>query len=125
LLLLCANVIFISPGELIGYRIFIYYSYPITLTVNESGQNFFWTVLALDVWHILVAEQPSSEEWHITIQSESCHDLKDEDYDHGILCAMDSLYRIVYVLKLVHRFKLVYSFKVVYRLGQSLACLIP
>jgi hypothetical protein len=26
-------------------------------------------VLPLDVWDILVAEQPSSEEWHIAIRS--------------------------------------------------------
>jgi hypothetical protein len=45
----------------------------------------------LDVWDILVAEQPSSEEWHIAIWPGSCPDLKGEDYDHGILCAMDSV----------------------------------
>jgi hypothetical protein len=35
------------------------------------GIAIFLTVLPLDVWEILVAEQPSSEEWHISIQSRS------------------------------------------------------
>jgi hypothetical protein len=43
-------------------------------------------MLLLNVLNILVTEQPSLEEWHIDIHPVSCHDLKDEDYDHGILC---------------------------------------
>ncbi len=100
-------------------------------------------MLPLDVWDILVAEQPSSEEWHTAIQSGSCPDLKDEDYDHGTFCAigylfiylldanmaeiliyrwcvpLDIVYMIVYLLKLVYKFKLVYSFKVVYRCNEA------
>ncbi len=51
-------------------------------------------MLSLDIWDILVAVQPSSEEWHIAIRSGSCPDVKGEDYDH------DSVYRIVHMLKL-------------------------
>jgi hypothetical protein len=35
----------------------------------------FWTMLSLDAWDFLVAEQPSSEEWHIAIRFGSCHNL--------------------------------------------------
>jgi hypothetical protein len=41
-------------------------------------------MLSLNVWDILVSEQPSSEQWHIGIQFGTCLDLKGEDYDHGI-----------------------------------------
>jgi dolichyl-phosphate-mannose--protein O-mannosyl transferase len=48
-----------------------------------------FTMLTLDVWNILVAkQQPFSEEWYIPIWSESCHDLSDEDYEHGIVCGI-------------------------------------
>ncbi len=81
-------------------------------------------MLHLNVWDILVAKQPSSEEWHIAIWFGSCTDLKGEYYKHNILCTMDSVYRVVYLLKPVYRFMLVYSFKVVNRLWQSLASMI-
>jgi hypothetical protein len=48
----------------------------------------FWTKLPLDVWNFLVTEQPSLKECHIAIWSGSCPDLKGEDYDHEILCAI-------------------------------------
>jgi succinate dehydrogenase hydrophobic anchor subunit len=69
------------------------------------------TVLRFNVWDILVAEQISSEEWHIAIGL----DLKGKDYGHGILCTiwLDIVYRLVY------KFKLVYSFTVVYRCNKS------
>jgi hypothetical protein len=37
---------------------------------------FFWTMLPLDVWDSLVAE-----DWHFVIWSGSCPDLKGDDYD--------------------------------------------
>jgi hypothetical protein len=40
----------------------------------------------LDVWAILIAEQPFLEKWHIAIQY--CPDLNGEDCDHGILCTI-------------------------------------
>jgi hypothetical protein len=49
--------------------------------------KYFLTILPLDFWDILVAEQPSFKELHIAIWSGSCPDPKGEDYDHGILCA--------------------------------------
>jgi hypothetical protein len=52
-------------------------------------------MFSLDVWDILVAEESYSEEWHIAIWSGLCPDLKGEDYDHGILCTVESVYRIV------------------------------
>ncbi len=47
----------------------------------------------LDVWDILVAEQPSSVEWcmYVLLFNLDQPDRKDEDYDHGILCGMDSV----------------------------------
>jgi hypothetical protein len=45
-------------------------------------------VLSLNVWDILVAEQPSSEERHIVIWSRPHLDLKREDYEDGIFCAI-------------------------------------
>jgi hypothetical protein len=56
---------------------------------DKSGIIAFLTVLPLVVRDILVAEQPSSEEWHIAIQSESCPGLKGDYYDHGILCTIE------------------------------------
>jgi hypothetical protein len=58
----------------------------------------FLILLPLDVCDILVAEQPFSEEWHTVIRVGSCLDLSDEDYDHGILCAI--LY--VFILLEIH-----------------------
>jgi hypothetical protein len=62
-------------------------------------------MLSLDVWVILVAEQPASEERQIAVQCGSCPDLKVEDYDHEILCpiGLDSVHRIVYMFKEVYR----------------------
>jgi hypothetical protein len=48
----------------------------------------FLTMAPPNVWHIFVAEQLFSEEWHIAIQSGPCPDLKGEDSDFGILCAI-------------------------------------
>jgi hypothetical protein len=78
-------------------------------------------VFPLDVWNILIAEQPSSKEWQIDIRSGSCPDIKGDGYDRGILCTfgLDSVLKIVYFLKLVYKFKLVYSFKVVYRCDEA------
>jgi hypothetical protein len=80
----------------------------------------FWTELPFNVWDISVTEQPSFEEWYIAIRSGSCPELKGEDYDHRILYAMDSLYRIAYRFKLVFKFKFQGSVKV----QRSLACMI-
>jgi hypothetical protein len=86
----------------------------------KSGLGFF-IVLPLDVWDSLVAEQPSSEEWHIDIRPGLCPNFKDEDYDYmGSSSPLDNVCRIVRKLKLMFRFSLVYSFKV----RQSLACMI-
>jgi hypothetical protein len=46
-------------------------------------------MLTLDVWDILVTEQPSSEDWYIAIQSGACPDLKGKGYDHGIICPFE------------------------------------
>jgi hypothetical protein len=35
--------------------------------IKKNMFAFFWTVLFLDAWDILIAEQPSLEEWHISI----------------------------------------------------------
>jgi hypothetical protein len=58
-------------------------------------------MLPLDVLDILVAEQSFLGRVAYYYLSGTCLDLKGEDYDHGILCAMNIVYRIVYMLKLV------------------------
>ncbi len=63
---------------------------PVILTCLLSQKNCssFLTELSLGALVILVAEKSSSKEWHIAFWSGSCPDLKAEDYDHGILCAI-------------------------------------
>jgi hypothetical protein len=56
-------------------------------------------VLPIDVCDILVAEQPSMVEWHSTIWPGSCPDLKGEDYGMGSSAPLDTMFRIVLMLK--------------------------
>jgi hypothetical protein len=63
----------------------------------------------------------SFEELLIAIWSGSCLDLKGEDYEQGILCAIGIMYRAIYKFKLVYRFKIVYIFKVVHRVTMKLS----
>jgi hypothetical protein len=58
-------------------------SYALSLVAKFAKVTILLTVLRLDVWDILVAE-----EWHITIQSGSCPEVKSEHYDRGILCTI-------------------------------------
>jgi hypothetical protein len=57
---------------------------------KENTESFILTLLPLNVGDILVTVQTSLKEWHVqlAIQSGLCPDLKGEDYDHGILCAI-------------------------------------
>ncbi len=69
---------------------------------------FFLNIIFIDVWDILVAEQPSSEEWHIAIWSGSCLFLKMRIVTLGSPVPLDSVLRIVYRLVLVYSYKVVY-----------------
>ena len=70
--------------------------------------DIFLTLLPVDVWDALVAEQPSSEEWHIVIWYGSRLILEVSFMTWGLSAPLDSVCRIVYMFKLAHYFKAVY-----------------
>ena len=76
-------------------------------------------MIPLNACDILVAEQLSLKSGILLFGLDHALILKVRIMTMGSFGPLDSLYRVVYMLKLLYKFKQVYSFKVAYRSDEA------